>query len=119
MGTPPRGLPPQAYRCPPKRVNFRGRELAGPLGALPREWLVAGKRTGKAQLSIGQHDQPRPAIRLFWMAQTWNGPIERLFEEAEGVFQIEAAHVGAPSAIQVWDGLGILGRMPPEPEGLR
>ena len=32
---------------------------------------------------------------------------------------IEAPHVGAPSAIQVGDGVGVLWCMPPEPEGLR
>jgi site-specific DNA recombinase len=34
-------------------------------------------------------------------------------------FRIEAAHVGAPGAIQVWNGRGNLGHMPPQPERLR
>src|SRR5260370_34759979 len=33
MRTPPRGLHPQAYRCPPKRVNFRAGKNSGPLTA--------------------------------------------------------------------------------------
>ena len=94
-------------------------EFACRLGTLPGQWPVANERTGQAQLSIGQYDEPGPTVGLFGVAHPRERPVERLFEEAERMLHIEAAHVGAPGTIQVWDGVSILGGMPPQPERLR
>ncbi len=85
---------------------------------------ASGAPTGRAvptafvdlrpQLRVRRDDQPCPAIRLCGMSQPQRRPAKRLFEEAEGVFEIEAAHTPPPDDVQV-RGIRV---MPPQPEDL-
>jgi hypothetical protein len=95
-----------------------GSEFSGRLGTVPGERVVAGQGAGETHLGVGQDNEPRPAVRLRGVAHAWQRPIQGLFQESERMLHIEAAHVGAPGAIQVRDGVVILGCMPPEPKRL-
>jgi hypothetical protein len=83
--------------------------------------MVLSQGACQTQLGISEYHQPGPAVRLVRVAHTRKRPIERLFEEAKGMLDVEAPHVRAPDAIQVWNvRLGRTGgSMPPQPEGLR
>ena len=58
-----------------------------------------GPNTDKLFLEVAG----RPVV-----AHTWQRPIQGLLQESERMLHIEAPHVGAPSAIQVGDGVAIL-----------
>jgi hypothetical protein len=98
-------------------LDARRRELARWLGTVPGQSLVNHPRPRQTHLGVSQHHEPGPAVGVRGVAHAWEGPIERLLEEAEGVLQIEAPHEGTPRPIQVGD-LNIGWAMPPEPERL-
>ncbi len=74
--------------------------------------MISDQRSGQAQLRISEHHQPGPAIRLLGMTDPRQGPVEELFDKAEGVFEFEAANIGSPHARQIRQ----LGAMPPQPQ---
>src|SRR3712207_9459543 len=73
----------------PYTTLFRSRQRA-----LPRQAPIGHERAGQAQLGIGGGDEPGPAIRLVWVAHARRGPARTLLQEADGVLQVEAPHVG-------------------------
>jgi hypothetical protein len=83
--------------------------------AFPGEAQVGDEWTSKAELGIGEHYEPGPAVGLFRETHARRRPIERLLEKANGMLEVEAAHVGAPDQGEVWDSR----TTPPEPEDLR
>ena len=68
---------------------------------LPGEPQILNARTCQAQLHVCRQDQPTPAVSLLRMTHSRDGPPQGLFEEAEGVLQVESADVGAPKEIEV------------------
>lgn len=72
-----------------------------------RSWMLPGESdlgeqwTGQPQLPAGAGDQPAPTVSCLRVAWADGGPAERLFEEAEGMLDGEAAQVPAPQNAQV------------------
>ena len=92
-----------------------GREAVGWPRPLPRQPAVVDDPTREAELGVGDDHQPGPAVGLLGVTDPGRRPVEHLFAEAERVFQVEAAHVGAPDQVQV----GRPGPAPAQPELLR
>ena len=70
-----------------------------------------GEGPGEAELGVGGDDQPGPAVGGLRGAELRAGPAEGLFEQPEGVFQVEAAQERLPPAVDVGGG-GAGGRGP-------
>ena len=85
-------------------------------GFLPGAAQVTGEGPGEAELGVDGDDQPGPAVGGLRGADLWAGPAEGLFEQPEGVFQVEAAQERLPGAVDV-DG-GDTGGRRPQPDGL-
>src|SRR3954447_16910918 len=58
---------------------------------LPGSAQVGGERAGETQLGVGGDDQPRPPVGCLRSADLRDGPAQGLFEQPEGVFEIETA----------------------------
>ena len=79
------------------------------------ETPVGHARSGQPQLREGADHEPRPKVGLLWGDHPRGGPPQILLEEAEGVFQVEPAHVRSPEQIEV----GLSGAGPPQPQSIR
>src|SRR5512139_53809 len=90
------------FRCPrrvgdlrsdvPKPSTHAGRgEPAWRNGSFPRTAQIGGDVAGEAELGVGGDDQPGPAVGGGRVAQPGCGPAQSLFEQTEGVFQVESA----------------------------
>jgi hypothetical protein len=108
----PPGRPTARFRRLGGRAEFRQkrrnypmdptrRQTPGRVAPLPRKPSVGYAGARQAQLREGGQDQPRPSIRLLGITHPRCGPPQSLFEEAEGVLQVEAPHVRAPEEIEV------------------
>ena len=86
-------------------------------GSLPGAAEIVGEAAGQPQLGVGGDDQPGPAVPGGGVTDLGYGPAEGLFEQAEGVFQVEAAQERLPAAIDV--GRGGVGLRPPQPQRFR
>lgn len=110
-----RGCP----KCRQKRHNPAShparRQPLRRVRSFPRQSPISLRRARQSQLPVRREHEPRPAVSLFGMAQSWGRPAERLLEEAEGVFEIEAAYICSPDDAQVRR----IRPMPPQPEDLR
>jgi hypothetical protein len=85
----------------------------GTLSTLPREVHVLDGSPRQAELGVGQSHQPGPAIGLRWSPHAWGRPVEGLFTETVGVFQIKPMDVGSPDQRQI----GLARSTPPQPQG--
>ncbi|WP_186459370.1 hypothetical protein [Saccharopolyspora dendranthemae] len=50
---------------------------------------------------MSDDDQPTPAVGSLELSQLRNGPAEGLFEQSEGVFDVEAAQECLPASINI------------------
>ena len=81
------------------------------------DWLspgaaeVVGEFAGEHELGVGGGDQPCPVVGCERRRDVRCRPAERLFQEPERVFQIEATQVGLPVAVDVL-GIHLCGRGP-------
>jgi hypothetical protein len=83
--------------------------------ALPGEPPIRDARPCQAQLREGRKHQPTPAVGLLRMAHPRGSPPQSLFEEAEGMLQVEAPNVRPPEEIEV----RLSGAGPPQPRHAR
>ena len=67
----------------------------------PWQPAIGDEWAGQAQLGIGEHHQPGPTVGLLGMAHAWKRPVERLFEETKGMFEVEPADIRAPDPVEV------------------
>lgn len=65
---------------------------------------------------MGGKDQPGPSVRRGGLTEPGCGPAERLLEQTEGVFQVEAAEKLLPEPVDI--GSGGVGAGLPEPDRL-
>ena len=91
-----------------------GGELMRLAGSFPGQPVVVDEAASEAELCERGDDQPRPVVGLSGCAQRRGGPAEGVLGEPEGVFDVEAAQVGAPAQIEV----GSAGSGPPQPQRL-
>ena len=77
------------------------RQAAGIVAPLPRQTPVGHARPGQAQLREGADHELRPKVGLLRVAHPRGGPPQGLLEEAEGVLQVEPAHVRPPDGIEI------------------
>lgn len=75
-----------------------------PTGLLPGTTQVGGRGAGQAELGVGGKDQPGPDVGCLWAPDFGTGPAEGLFEQAECVFDVEAAQEGLPEPVDVSGG---------------
>src|SRR6266571_3932548 len=80
-------------------------------GAFPGQAQVVGQRPGQAELGVDRDDEPGPPVRGGRVADLGGGPAEDLLEQAEGVFQVEAAQERLPQPVHLTRG-GAGGRGP-------
>jgi hypothetical protein len=94
-------------------------------GTFPGQTTIGDEGAGQAQLGLGKHHEPGSPVGLLRMAHAWEGPVERLFEETKGMFEVESADIGSPDPVEVGDrrtrfllgGVGHTGRrLPPQPQ---
>src|SRR5450755_3459607 len=76
-------------------------------GSFPGAAQVSGERPGEPQLGMAADDQPGPPVSSLGVADLRDGPPEDLFEQAEGVLQVEPAQEPLPQTVRViWGGAG-------------
>lgn len=85
-------------------------------GPFPGTTQVGCERAGEPQLGVGGEDQPGPAVRRLGGADLRAGPAEGVFEQSEGVLDVEAPQVCLPQAAGVCG--GGLGAGSPQPDRL-
>ena len=78
-----------------------GSERVRGAGLFPGTAPVSGEWAGEAELGVGGEDQPGPAVGGFRRADLRGGPAEGLFEQAEGVLDVEAPQVCLPETVGV------------------
>ncbi|MEZ5383493.1 MAG: hypothetical protein R2754_17060 [Microthrixaceae bacterium] len=76
--------------------------------------MVLDEWFGESELGVAGGDELGPPVGLFGGADRWCGPPEGVLDEPEGVFDVEAAEVGAGCKADV-DGVGACR---PEPQGV-
>src|ERR687898_2058958 len=86
-----RNYPMDPHRC----------QSTGVVASLPRQPQVRNVGAPTLAACVGGHDQPAPPVGLFGVPYPRGGPSHALFEEAEGVLQVETPDVGAPDESQV------------------
>ena len=74
---------------------------------LPGSAEIVGEVAGQPELGVSADDEPGPAVALVGGADAGPGPPEGLFEEPEGVFQVEPAQECSPQPVDL--GVGELG----------
>jgi hypothetical protein len=108
----PPGRSPARFRRPCGRAQVRQKrrnhamdpdrcQASGVVVTLPGQPPIRHVRSRQPELGESGHHQPRPAVGLLGMPDPRRGPSQSLFEEAEGVLQVEAPDVGAPQQAQV------------------
>jgi hypothetical protein len=73
----------------PRRT--RAGEPAGLGGSFPGAAEIGDEGAGEAELGVRGDDQPVPAVPGLGRADLRRGPAEGLFEQPDGVFEIETA----------------------------
>jgi hypothetical protein len=75
--------------------------------------VVLGEGFGEPELGVVGGDHLGPPVGLFGCADRGCGPSEGVLDEPEGVFDVEAAEVGAGCEVDV----DLVGACCPEPQG--
>jgi hypothetical protein len=84
---------------------------------VPRTAQVVGELAGQPELGMGDDDQPGPAVGGVGVAQLRGDPAEGLFEQTEGVFEVEAAQERLPEFVHI--GRFEVGGGGPQPQRFR
>jgi len=73
-------------------------------GSFPGAAQVAGEAAGEPELGVRGEDEPGPGVRGVRVTQAGPGPAEGLFEQPEGVLEVEAAQVCLPEQVDLGGG---------------
>src|SRR3954451_3910273 len=76
-------------------------EPVGWQGWIPGPTQIVGVAASESELGVCGDDQPGPAVPGSRVTDLRCGPAEGLFEQPEGVFQVEAAQERLPAAVHV------------------
>jgi hypothetical protein len=96
-----RGRPQPTQKCRNHPVYPYRRQPSHFVTPLPRQPHLRYAGSRQPKLRESGHYQPRPSIGLLRVTKPGAAPSERLLEEAEGVFQVEAPGVCPPEQTKV------------------
>src|SRR5713101_5410975 len=90
---------------PESAADPGGGQAAGRAGLLPGQLQVGDEVAGEAELGVAGDDQPGPPVGSGRGAELGAGPAENLFQEPEGVLEVEAQE-RLPGAVHRISGCG-------------
>src|SRR5512147_245053 len=109
------GARPGGIRCAGREGDLRsevakpsthpgGGQPSGWAGPFPAAAQVVGEVASQAQLGVAGDDQPGPAVGGVRVTQLGGGPAQVLFEESEGVLEVEPAQERLPGPLDLLGG---------------